>query len=98
MDRQTVEFYNAHSAEKAQSYADAGSSIARFFPIAFPPGTRVLDLGCGSGRDLNVLLEAGYAAAGIEASEGMVKEANRRFPRLEGTVSLDHLPLLGTIP
>ncbi len=40
MDRQTVEFYNAHSAEAAQRYAAAPSRIAPFFPVAFPLGTR----------------------------------------------------------
>ncbi len=98
MDRQTVEFYNAHSAETAQRYAEAPSRIARFFPIAFPPGTRILDLGCGSGQDLNELLQAGYEAVGIDASERMIQEAVSRFPRLAGKINLDHLPELRTVP
>jgi hypothetical protein len=91
MDRQTVEFYNAHSAKTAQRYAEAPSRIARFFPIAFPPSTRILDLGCGSGQDLKELLQAGYEAVGIDASERMIQEAVSRFPRLAGKVTLDHL-------
>jgi SAM-dependent methyltransferase len=98
VDRQTVQFYNAHSAEAAQRYAAAPIRIVRFFPIAFPPGTRVLDLGCGSGRDLTELLQARYEAVGIDASEGMVQEAVSRFPQLAGKVRLDHLPELETVP
>jgi SAM-dependent methyltransferase len=98
MDRQTIQFYNAHSAETAQRYAEAPSRIAQFFRIAFPPGTRVLDLGCGSGRDLSELLEAGYDAVGIDASEEMIREAVNRFPRLAGRVTLDCLPELQAVP
>src|SRR5690242_7014889 len=85
MDRQTVEFYNAHSPELAQGYADAPSLVAQFFAIAFPSGSRVLEVGCGSGRDLNALLDARYIAAGIDASEAMIRQAERRFPQLAGT-------------
>src|SRR5690242_10389507 len=97
MDRQSVDFYNAHAPEMAQRYATLPSLVAQFFPIAFPPGMRVLDLGCGSGRDLNALLEAGYSAVGIDASAEMVRQAERRFPKLIGKVAADHLPELHTL-
>jgi SAM-dependent methyltransferase len=98
MDRQTIEFYNAHSAETAQRYAESPSRIARFFPIAFPPGTRVLDLGCGSARDLNELLQRGHAAVGIDASAEMIRQAASRFPQVADKLTLDHLPELQTVP
>jgi hypothetical protein len=49
MDRQTLDFYNANSADPAQRYAEAASAVSQLFPIAFPAATRVLDIGCGSG-------------------------------------------------
>jgi SAM-dependent methyltransferase len=97
MDRQTVDFYNANSAETAQRYAEAASTVAQFFPIAFPAGKHVLDIGCGSGRDLNALIQAGYSATGIDASESMIKAAESRFPRLAGKLRFDHLPELRAV-
>jgi SAM-dependent methyltransferase len=60
MDPRTVQFYAGHAAELAQRYLEAGSAPARHFPAAFTPDSRVLDIGCGSGRDLNALLDASY--------------------------------------
>jgi 2-polyprenyl-3-methyl-5-hydroxy-6-metoxy-1,4-benzoquinol methylase len=97
MDQPTIDFYNAHAAEMAQRYANAGSNTALFFAIAFPPGAHVLDIGSGSGCDLNELLARGFFAAGIDASEQLICEAKRRFPRLAGRITFDRLPELRTI-
>jgi SAM-dependent methyltransferase/SOS-response transcriptional repressor LexA len=98
MDRETLEFYNAHAPETAASYAGAGSAVAALFPVAFPRGARVLDLGCGSGRDLNDLIDAGYDAFGVDASAEMLSQARRRFPQLSGRLTLDQLPQLASVP
>ena len=58
MDLRTVQFYAGHAAELARRYIAAGSAPARHFAAAFTHGSRVLDIGCGSGRDLNALLDA----------------------------------------
>ncbi|SDZ09785.1 class I SAM-dependent methyltransferase [Herbiconiux ginsengi] len=46
-------------------------------------GTRVLDVGCGSGEFLRALTEAGAVAVGIDPARGMVDEAKRRAPGAE---------------
>ncbi|MGD8167919.1 class I SAM-dependent methyltransferase [Herbiconiux sp. P16] len=46
-------------------------------------GTRVLDVGCGSGEFLAALAEAGAVAVGIDPARGMVEEARRRAPGAE---------------
>ncbi len=42
------------------------------------PGCRVLDVGCGSGRDLVWLSRQGFAAIGFERSKGLVDLARRK--------------------
>lgn len=42
---------------------------------------RILDAGCGSGTTTQALLDAGWDAFGVDASPGMVKEANARLQK-----------------
>jgi SAM-dependent methyltransferase len=44
------------------------------------PGERILDLGCGTGRSLPWMLEAGARAVGIDFSIEMLKVAHQRLP------------------
>jgi SAM-dependent methyltransferase len=46
-------------------------------------GTRVLDVGCGSGELLAALRERGARAAGLDPASGMVERARRRAPDAE---------------
>ncbi|HMA00455.1 MAG TPA: class I SAM-dependent methyltransferase [Steroidobacteraceae bacterium] len=43
-----------------------------------PPGTRVLDVGCGVGRWSRLLAERGAAVVGVDLSPTMIAEARRR--------------------
>jgi SAM-dependent methyltransferase len=56
----------------------------------FPPGSRVLDVACGTGLDTLFLAHAGMEAAGIDASPGMIGQlrakAGRRELRIEARV------------
>src|SRR5687768_17525796 len=97
MDRQTLDFYNSNAPERAACYVRAGSGVADLFPVAFPRGSRVLDLGCGSGRDLNALTDAGYEACGLDGSPEMLVQARQRFPPLAARMTVDELPQLATI-
>ncbi len=44
-------------------------------------GKKVIDLGCGAGRDATVFVENGFDYTGIDASEGMLKVARGRVPK-----------------
>ncbi len=43
------------------------------------PGMRVLDAGCGAGRNLDYLAQAGFDVVGVDRSEEAVAEARERF-------------------
>jgi SAM-dependent methyltransferase/phage repressor protein C with HTH and peptisase S24 domain len=97
MDLRTIQFYDTNAAEVGQRYTDVASIAARYFPVAFTSGARVLDVGSGAGRDLHALIQAGYDAVGVDGSESMLKEANRRYPDISAKLSCDTLPYLSKI-
>ncbi|MBE7503529.1 MAG: methyltransferase domain-containing protein [Verrucomicrobiales bacterium] len=97
MDPTTIQYYALRAVFVADQYAGAESTAAKFFALAFPAGSRVLDIGCGSGRDLHALLAAGYDAQGVDASEEMLREAAGRYPDLQGRLQKDALPALETV-
>ena len=59
---------------------DARYTIAQLAPQA---GERILDAGCGTGRNLQALLDAGAFPTGIDFSAGMLAVAQRKFPQVE---------------
>lgn len=93
MDDRTLAYYDAHAAEVARRYesADAGKIRANLVR-AFPPGGRLLELGCGSGRDAAFLLSQGYSVTAVDASPAMLAEAVRLHPELKQHLLLHALP------
>ena len=47
-----------------------------FLPLVKKKG-RILDIGCGSGRDIKAFLERGFDVVGFDASDEMVKKARQ---------------------
>lgn len=54
--------------------------------LALPVGARVLDIGCGTGAWLSVLLQMGYEAQAVDASPRMVETARRLLRGLRPAV------------
>ena len=44
-------------------------------------GKKVLDVGCGDGRDCKLIIEKGYSPTGVDVSESFLKIARRKIPR-----------------
>lgn len=73
---QTIEYYN----KNAQAYYDKTvnvdmSELCDRFLDHIKDGGVILDIGCGSGRDMKYFIERGYQAEGIDASAGMCRLA-----------------------
>ncbi len=75
----TLAFYDEHAdAYAAATMAlDVADRIARFAKEV-PAGGRVLDVGCGSGRDLTSLQAAGFRPVGLDLSPQLARLAEAR--------------------
>ncbi len=58
----TTAFYDRWAVDGEEA---ARSAMSRQFESAFAPGARVLDVGCGKGRDVVALLDMGFEAYGV---------------------------------
>lgn len=94
MDQQTLGYYDANAQDVAMRYEAVPSPVAEYFPFAFPAGSRVLDIGVGSGRDLAHLVRAGYDAYGVEPSKALCDFARRHHPGLDKRIVCGGLPEL----
>jgi SAM-dependent methyltransferase len=80
-----AEFAEAHNRPLFEAVLDAAGVGS---------GTRVLDIGCGSGLTLVLAAERGAVPTGIDVSPGLLEVARRRLPDAdlrEG--DMEHLPV-----
>jgi SAM-dependent methyltransferase len=73
--------YAARFAALAESGRDLHGE-ARFCSALVPPGSRVLDAGCGTGRVAIELARRGYVCVGTDLDPTMLAEAERAAPEL----------------
>lgn len=79
--KEALQFYNKH----AKIYAEHTSEKLMQFQLnhfisLLPKKAKVLDLGCGAGRDSQYFKEDGFEVVGIDISDNMLKEAKVRAP------------------
>jgi SAM-dependent methyltransferase len=48
--------------------------------IGLPPGSKILDVGCGLGLHAHLLAQEGYEVVGIDTSPAAIAVAKRRYP------------------
>jgi SAM-dependent methyltransferase len=93
MDPKTSKYYSTRVKDAFDLYKTSKTrGISKYFATTFPRGSRVLDIGAGSGRDMLKLLEAGYDAWGIDASAEMVDRAVAENSRLSERLIVAFLP------
>lgn len=75
----TDDYYDLHADRfiAETDTLDMGALRARFL-ARVPAGGRILDAGCGSGRDAAAFLHQGYAVDAFDASARMVAHARER--------------------
>lgn len=75
----TLRYYEANARDyaAATSRIDTSERISQFIAL-LPPVARVLDVGCGAGRDLSQFLSSGVQAVGLDLSPNLAEIARRQ--------------------
>ena len=73
----TIEYYNTNAEVYANEtlMQDLSDSYQRF-RVYLSPGNKLLDAGCGAGRDVRHFIEEGYVVIAFDASREMVRKCN----------------------
>jgi SAM-dependent methyltransferase len=92
MDSQTISYYSQNAKLVADRYESVVNGLAEHFEQAFPIGSRLLDIGCGSGRDLAHLQICGRDVFGLDATPELVELAQSLHPGLKGRIVRESIP------
>lgn len=86
MDTLTSDFYAKGAGRLASDYAAVSPEFEARLSRAFEKERRILDVGCGTGRDLGFLLRKGKDAFGVDASPEMLATAQAALEAGEHSV------------
>lgn len=77
MNNTTIDYYNQNASAYVESTVNVEfSATQERFLSYLKPGTKILDFGCGSGRDTKYFLNKGYRVDAIDGSEEFCKRAS----------------------
>lgn len=92
MDYQTVSYYSKNAGSIAKRYESVVNSLSESFQVAFKLKSKLLDIGCGSGRDLALLVSLGHDCFGLDATPEFVELSQTLHPELKGKIVQGALP------
>ncbi len=78
-DPATIAYYQTNAPRYTLSFGQAPSRHLDAFLDRLEPGARVLELGCGGGRDSARIAERGFDLDATDGTPAMVRKANERF-------------------
>ena len=74
----TIDYYNTHAEDFARTTASVDfHEVQDWFLSHLPAGAKILDFGCGAGRDAKYFAEKGYGVVATDGSEELCKVARR---------------------
>ncbi|MBU1105852.1 MAG: class I SAM-dependent methyltransferase [Candidatus Riflebacteria bacterium] len=93
MQNRTIEYYEQNASELSARYENVSlDSFHQALTSYFDPGSCLLEVGCGSGRDAARVVGNGYDVAAIDASRQLLAEARKLHPELDGRLFQLTLP------
>lgn len=76
MINKTIDYYNQNAASFIQGTVSVNFRETQDKFLQLLNGKRILDFGCGSGRDTKYFLEAGFDVTATDGSEELCKSAS----------------------
>ena len=74
---QTIQYYDQNAADFVENTRDVDFHVMQDeFIEGLPAGAKILDMGCGSGRDTKYFLEQGCKVTAIDGSQELCKLAS----------------------
>lgn len=95
MDRDTLDFYQTRSTEWASSLPHRWGPELDAFLDRLEPGARILELGCGDGRDAERMIARGFEVHPSDGSPEMARLASERLGRRVPVMRFDELDASG---
>ena len=93
MGHSTLNYYSQNALKVAARYESADvTQLHGFLSSSLKPGGRLLELGCGSGRDAAFMLSQGFKVLATDGSASMIAQAKRHHPELAGHMVQLKLP------
>lgn len=95
-DDRTRQFYETNSEEYSETTRGLQrEAVLASFVRPLPPGSRLLDLGCGAGHDLKSLVRFGMCPVGVDYAEAMARVAHRTSGAPVVNADMRALPFAG---
>jgi SAM-dependent methyltransferase len=92
-DPSTLRYYANNAGHLAQRYENADvSALQERLAGVFDSGAKVLELGCGSGRDMAFMLSRGFDVFAVDASPMMLHQAMQLHPNAANRMKCLCLP------
>ncbi|MEW5818746.1 MAG: class I SAM-dependent methyltransferase [Cyanobacteriota bacterium] len=79
MADKTISYYDQNAVDYCQTTQNLKGMDEVYKPFLelLPPGAKILDAGCGSGRDSKNFIDNGYKVTAFDASKELAKEASK---------------------
>ncbi len=94
-DAATIAYYQANAPRYTLGFEQAPSRYLDSFLDRLAPGARILELGCGGGRDSARIIERGFDLDATDGTPAMVRKANERFDVGARVMLFDELDAVG---
>lgn len=89
---ETISYYDKNAAEYFDMTVNVSmQTLYDQFEAYLKPGDKILDLGCGSGRDSKYFLSKGYEVVSVDGSVGMCHLAAKYLGKEVRNITFDEL-------
>ncbi|SFP12501.1 class I SAM-dependent methyltransferase [Hydrogenimonas thermophila] len=89
----TLNYYKNNSKILVNRYESANvSSVQSLLLQTFREKNKLLEIGCGSGRDASFMFKNGFDVIAIDGSENMITEAKKTHPEISNFLYTKVLP------